>query len=166
MPRKNYLKIKEPRHLIEDKYKWIDRDEILLHYSFEILCDFVEKELHNKNLITPSELDKQEFNKYDGKRKDLYYEEDKLCYDISTNVHNEIIRLYRWWTIEYPEYCKQKWYDDFIINTYKNFHKKEDEEDNRDKISFMSNKRSFSWRWLDEQEHLNDLLNIRLALWS
>lgn len=162
MPKKNYLKIKEPRHLIEDKYKWIDRDEILLHYSFEILCNFVEKELYNKSLITPSDLEKQEFNNYDGKRKDLYYEEDKLCYDISTNVHNEIIRLYRWWTIEYPELCKQKWYDDFIINTYENFGKEEEKE----RHPFILDKRSYSWRWLDEQEHLNDLLAIRMTLWT
>jgi hypothetical protein len=72
---------------------WMDRDEVLLHANFQILCDYIERE--------------KPFEHFDT--EDSYSKDD----------WNEIRRLYKWWTVDRPARLEREraaldaWHDEF-----------------------------------------------------
>ena len=148
MGKKNYVKL-IPRYLKDKQCKWIDRDNLMMHYMFECLCEYMEHEFSSL--------------------ADRYSGIDEEC--------KELVELYEWWTKELPMLeeedgkwkkdlslgvlgCykkgeKYKWYDVDYVTDEPFFDKKDYEL-----YSHMT------WQEFQEKEMLQRLLNIRKMLWT
>lgn len=123
----NVLRIKTLK-----RTQYIDRDEVLLHASFQILTDYVEEELFHLHDVTNIDDLERIFNEWESELQEQH--------PAQLQTNKDIVALYRWWNLEYPE-KKQKimedyepWRDNLLVN--------------------------------EEDEMLIKLLNIRGALWT
>jgi len=97
------------RTLGSDKYKWVDKDYILLHASFELLVQFIENEW-----IPFEGLQDKPFSEFEeAMRKwcvelrsggDMFSDADKEQAD----AQEALLDLYKWWTIEHPEEIRHR----------------------------------------------------------
>ena len=147
MSKKNYVKL-IPRFLKDKQNSWIDRDELMLHYMFECLCDYVENELglsikfeNGEYYFKTNLLDDYEILK----KSDSYHE-----------LFLELWELYQWWTKDRIEFQKEDWYDDFITTNNQDIFDMKDENDYK----------WFTWEDLEEAEMTQRLIEIRKCLWS
>ncbi len=131
--------------------KWHDRDEILLHASFQILADFMEKEKPGKII-------------------------DWSHYKLHRQTWKEMNSLYSWWKKERPS-RKDPIDDKRVIHPPFKTEKKEGENFSRmvvpDKKKYAAYYRALkrSWRvedkWNEEdQKNLHRLIQIRHFLWT
>jgi hypothetical protein len=104
---KRYTTVK-PRYL---GHTWCDRSHLLPHVMFEILSDFVEKELDYKKDTFPGIVDW-----YSGHAKIKVDSGDKLVID-------EMIELYEWWHSVQDYEPHAKWHE------WRKLHTKEKDED-------------------------------------
>ena len=126
--------------------EYVDRDELLLHASFQILKDFIEKE-----------------------KPATYFN-----FDYDTNIWNEILYLYNWWTnvrpnridllrdptmeippIEYitsPNHTVIKYFND---KKYKKYY---DSIKEQPKLDSKYEK--------EDQRNLRRLIKVRMHLWT
>lgn len=152
-----------PRHLKKNSKNWMDRDYIMAHYMFEIMCQFVEKEFMS------------EYKKWDGKHlytaivDDNYNPTGKWEILPIKETHGEwkdysreheytLMKLYDWWTKDYPELMKTEWYDMFICDNQDPQIVLEEKE--------MSEIGCYTWEDIDVNEKLLTLLEIRQSLWT
>lgn len=105
-----------PRYLRGKESEWIDRCDLMTHYMFECLCNYVENELRDSNLSE---------------------------HEMELNPIRETLRLYEWWTQDYPQLLKEDWYYEYPDSTA-----------------------IATWKDMDECEHLYDLLALRLTMWT
>lgn len=86
----NVLKIKTlPRH-------WMDRDEVMLHACFQILCDYVERECNNEyHALTPINIEKdmESYKEWDAESQ----ESMRKGLIEQNRITQEILDLYNWW---------------------------------------------------------------------
>lgn len=86
---------------------WVDRDHLLIHVMFEVLCQFVEKEMPKANIKEARDANwrpriptyAKDFDD-DEIQAELEYQIDRRKYDV------ELLALYDWWMKEYPTYSE------------------------------------------------------------
>jgi hypothetical protein len=139
-----YLKI----HTLEKG--WHDKDEVLLHATFQILVDFVEQE-------RPAEI------------------VDWDCNDECKHVWSEIMSLYKWWKEERP--ARKSPLDDESLETppfefepipnSDLYHMIEpDKEQYKAYYQALDTHHELEQTWLEEdQRNLHRLIEIRGYLW-
>ena|SRR3990167_350757 len=126
---------------------WMDRVDVLLYASFEILKEFVEKENPNLGNFIPHDSEDEAF---------------KVSHDTWNAANAEILRLYEWWTKGRVE--SQKLYDEL----WKTFDVK------LEKDGFFCSDENAYGRWttmgdeLEEtdQSNLESLMRVRKFMWT
>lgn len=99
---KRYSTVK-PRKL---DHTWIDRSALIYHVVFEVLSDFVEKELDR----VPKYLSKPP----PSERTYTPSEEETAMYANQLAIENELREIHKWWTTQYnEEYCYDLSDEDF-----------------------------------------------------
>lgn len=93
----------KPRGL---SHGWHDRDYLLIHVMFQVLCDFVEKEMRPENIReardanwTP-ETGMEYYRDWDEETK-IDIRDGMIS---SHEQDKELLAIYDWWTKEYPNY--------------------------------------------------------------
>lgn len=78
---------------------WHDRDNVLLHANFQILCDFINNELNGKIELYDIEKELEAF-------KDNFSQEEiskhREYFETRNKDSLELKRLYDWWNIQRP----------------------------------------------------------------
>ena len=124
---------------------WIDRDLLLLHSSFSIFCDVIEKEelLDHKMFDHTEQI--EEWNNQEWEDKQSQEENIKMLqemHDSDQEEEKELKYLYDWWKIVRPERQRKmsdplNWNFDSDVKHYK-----------------------------EDTDHLIRLMKIRGALWT
>ena len=83
---------------------WHEREVVMLHAMFQVLTDFIERELFSKNCPNPILLDIESETKW---MHDYEFSEDDIKKSIdSLNKSNsdtlKLMKLYKWWKVERP----------------------------------------------------------------
>jgi len=123
---------------------WVDRDLLLLHASFAIFCDVVEKEdILNDKLYDHSEqiakMKEEEWEDKEDQEKAIRQFEDR--HEQDQKYEKELRYLYNWWTVARPERQKRLSGLDYSLE-------KEEEA------------------YEEDTEHLIRLIKIRGGLWT
>lgn len=151
-----------PRKLKNNQYSFIDRDSLMLHLMFEMLCQWIEGEMQlkveydkNGKVVKADCLFNQDaVNAYikSDLNADMSFQDNESC-GFCDKVF-EAYELYKWWTIDLPAHENEKWYNNYIDN--------ELFFEERDKEFYQW----LTWKDLEEIEMSQRLLDIRTFLWS
>jgi len=127
----NLLKIESLRE------SWTDKDHVMLHACFQLLSDFVEKEMSQFPYIDWN----VSANPMNAVEKKLQFKPDSTTENVSADTRNikaEIEELYAWW---------QKRKDNKIMNRSSSF--------NEDHLIYK-----------EDNEMLKRLIDLRQYLWT
>jgi len=153
-----------------------DKDEILLHVNFQILVDYVEKELSTMYDCCGMIGDNNQ------KDKGLFYLNNYVSEDEQSKIfYKEVLELYNWWKITRPN--RVDIFDSKEFEPYKDFDPFEHIPDENKKLTRLVNnvdnplylgyknlidkqmKNENDW-YEEDTNMLHRIINIRNGLWT
>lgn len=163
-------------------YEWMDRSDSLIHYMFEHLCLFVEKEMHQicwydtKKEVKDAMDQVKTCCKLTQKRTAAYVKEHQ-------RVKKEIDFLYVWWTEARPSYIDATPFMDIFYKKYPKYcsmeywsvvddsgkvipHKKQDAVYAEHSAALAKERFIEDWATSVDAEMMKRLIDIREYLWS
>ena len=177
MGKTNHVKV-IPRYLEDSQCKWIERDELMMHYMFECLCNFMENDFLERYKVEDGKI----YDTWTGDDKPYYcspiISKDENGFEENYEWAYELVELYEWWTKTKTELENDKviwkgkdkeccsvlyrkhgeayhWYVCDSPSTEKWFDKKDND-----------NYGWWTWQELEEEEMLQRLLNVRKYMWT